>query len=172
MHPPCVVVMGVSGTGKTTVGRLLADRLEVPFADADSFHSPANISKMSAGAPLDDDDRRAWLATVSRWLQDGTTEHTGGVVACSALKRRYRDVLRAGTPGVFFLQLSADRAELIRRMSRRDHYMPVSLVDSQLHALEPLDAGEQGLVLRTDRTPEQLVDTAAAALGAQDRPAE
>ncbi|PPJ31811.1 hypothetical protein C5E45_22765 [Nocardia nova] len=163
MRPLGVVVMGVSGTGKSTVGRLLADRLGIVFADADDLHSPANIATMSAGISLTDEDRAPWLAAVGGWLHDRTAEENGGVIACSALRRRYRDILRAAAPEVIFVHLTADRDELVARMSRRrGHYMPVSLVDSQLRTLEPLDADERGAVLRTDRTPEVLADKAAA----------
>ncbi|MCP2317802.1 gluconokinase [Nocardia amikacinitolerans] len=161
-HPPqCVVVMGVSGTGKTTIARLLASRLGIPFADADDFHPPANIAKMSSGAPLDDADREPWLTDVGRWLRDRYTAGTGGVVACSALKRRYRDILHASAPPVFFLLLTADREQLIERMTKRgDHYMPLSLLDSQLDALEPLQPSEQGAVLSADRAPEDIAEAA------------
>ncbi|NKY88236.1 gluconokinase [Nocardia veterana] len=165
MRPPCVVVMGVSGTGKTTVGHLLADRLGVAFADADDFHSPANIAKMSAGIPLTDADRAPWLAAVGRWLHDRTSDNSGGVMACSALRRRYRDTLRTAAPDIFFLHLAASRDQLIERMThRRGHYMPVSLVDSQLQALEPLAPDESGAVLNTDRTPDELAAQAATLL--------
>lgn len=163
MRPPGVVVMGVSGTGKSTVGRLLADRLGVPFADADDLHSPANIAKMSAGIALTDEDRAPWLAAVGGWLRERMAEQTGGVIACSALRRSYRDIVRAAVPEVFFVHLSADRDALVARMSRRrGHYMPVSLVDSQLRTLEPLGADEHGAVVHTDRTPEILAASAAA----------
>lgn len=162
-RPPCVVVMGVSGTGKTTTARLLAARLAIPFADADDFHPPENIAKMSSGVPLEDADREPWLTAVGRWLHDRDTAGTGGVVACSALKRRYRDVLRATAPAVFFLLLTADRAELIERVGqRRRHYMPASLVDSQLAALEPLQPSERGATLAADRVPHAVAEAAAA----------
>ncbi|OXR40771.1 Gluconokinase [Nocardia cerradoensis] len=170
IRPPYVVVMGVSGTGKSTVGRLLADRLGIPFADADDLHSPANIAKMSAGIALTDEDRAPWLAAVGRWLHDRMGEETGGVIACSALKRSYRDTLRTAAPGVFFVHLTADREELLARVTgRRGHYMPVALVDSQLQTLEPLDAAERGAVLRTDRAPEVLAAHAAALLAPNPR---
>lgn len=163
--PLCVVVMGVSGTGKSTVGRLLADRLGSPFADADDLHSPANIAKMSAGIALTDEDRAPWLAAVGRWLHDRMVEKSGGVIACSALKRSYRDILRTAAPEVFFVHLTAEREELIERVTGRSgHYMPASLVDSQLRTLEPLDGAERGVVLHTDRTPEVLAENAAALL--------
>jgi gluconokinase len=111
-HPPLLVVTGVSGSGKTTVGAALAGRLHVPFADADDFHPPGNIAKMSAGIPLTDTDREPWLHAIGVWLAD--RDETGGVVACSALKRRYRDVLRAAAPRVSFIQLAGD-IEVVRR---------------------------------------------------------
>ncbi|WP_433758308.1 gluconokinase [Nocardia sp. CA-135398] len=164
-RPPCIVVMGVSGTGKTTIARLLATRLGIPFADADDFHPPANITKMSSGIPLDNSDREPWLFAVGRWLHDRYTAGTGGVVACSALKRRYRDILHASTPTVFFLLLTADRERLIERMARRrGHYMPVALLDSQLSALEPLHPTERGAVLHADQTPDSVAEAAAALL--------
>lgn len=170
MRPLGVVVMGVSGTGKSTVGRLLADRLGIPFADADDLHSAADIAKMSAGIPLTDEDRAPWLAAVGGWLRERMAEETGGVIACSALRRRYRDIVRAAATEVIFVHLIADRGELVARMSRRrGHYMPVSLVDSQLRTLEPLDADERGAVLHTDRAPEVLADKAAALVRSMSR---
>ncbi|MEU2252452.1 gluconokinase [Nocardia xishanensis] len=155
--------MGVSGTGKTTIARLLATRLGIPFADADDFHPPANVAKMSSGAPLDDSDRGPWLTAVGRWLHDRCTAGTGAVVACSALKRRYRDILHASAPSVFFLLLTASREQLIERMTHRHgHYMPLSLLDSQLAALEPLQPTERGATLSAHRAPDNVAETAAA----------
>ncbi|PRX44172.1 gluconokinase [Prauserella shujinwangii] len=137
-----IVVMGVAGSGKTTVGTALAAMLGVPYAEADDFHSPANIAKMSAGVPLTDADRMPWLRAIARWI--GAHTHGGGVVTCSALKRRYRDVLRAGGPA-WFLHLHGDRDLLARRLTaRRGHFMPVALLDSQLADLEPLEPDEPG----------------------------
>lgn len=162
---PYVVVMGVMGTGKTTTGRLLAIRLDVPFADADDFHSRANIAKMASGVPLDDADREPWLASVGRWLRDREGAGTGAVVACSALKRHYRDILRSFVPGIYFLHLTADRPELLGRLSaRRGHFMSVSLLDSQLAGVEPLQTGERGAVVHSSRTPAETVEAAAAFL--------
>jgi gluconokinase len=140
-----VVVMGVTGSGKSTVGRALAERLGVPFADADDFHSPANVAKMRAGTPLNDDDRRPWLLAIGQWLAD----HPGGaVVTCSALKRRYRDTLREAAPAITFLHLHGDKDTVRRRVGARpDHFMPTSLVDSQFADLEPLGDDEQGTVV-------------------------
>ena len=162
---PCVVVMGVSGTGKTTTARLLALRLGVPFADADDLHPRANITKMAAGVPLDDSDREPWLASVGAWLRARATDGTGGVIACSALKRRYRDLLRAGASGTFFLLLTADRNELLARISERaEHFMPPALLDSQLVALEPLQPGEWGVALHGSRDAEHAVAVALRSL--------
>ncbi|POX58188.1 gluconokinase [Streptomyces sp. Ru62] len=167
-RPPCVVVTGVAGIGKTTVARLLAQRLAVPFADGDDFHSPAHIAKMSAGTPLDDADRRPWLESIGRWLHEHDVAGTGAVVACSALKRRYRDTLRTACPDAFFLHLTADRELLASRLRRRHgHFMPGSLLDSQLATLEPLEPDERGAQLDAAPTPGALADLAADLLARQ-----
>lgn len=159
---PCVVVIGVSGSGKTTTARLLAAQLGTPFADADDFHPPTNIAKMRSEIPLDDTDREPWLDAIGRWLHDRGTEGHGGVIACSALKRRYRDTLRAAAPRTFFLLLTADRELLIERITgRHDHYMPAALLDSQLATLEPLQPGEPGTTVRADAPPEAIARYAA-----------
>jgi gluconokinase len=144
---PLVVVMGVSASGKSTVGAELADELGVPFVDGDDLHPVANIAKMAAGHPLDDADRMPWLDIVGARL--AAAEHQGGlVVACSALKRAYRDRIRAAAPGVVFVHLSGDPETLARRASERTgHFMPPSLLRSQLATLEPLAADEPGIVL-------------------------
>jgi len=154
--PPLVVVMGVSGSGKTTIGAALAQRLRVPFADADDFHPQANIDKMSAGIPLTDDDRGPWLATIATWL----AEHAagGGVASCSALKRSYRDVLAAAAPQVFFVHLHGDPDVIAARVAGRPgHFMPAALVESQFATLEPLEPGEHGAVLDVDQQVDDLV---------------
>lgn len=141
-----VVVMGVTGSGKSTVGMALAERLGVSFADADDFHSPANVAKMRAGTPLNDDDRRPWLLAIGAWLREH--EGTGAVVTCSALKRRYRDTLREAAPAITFLHLHGDKDTVRQRVGARPgHFMPTSLVDSQFADLEPLGDDERGTVV-------------------------
>ncbi|MBX7452960.1 gluconokinase [Mycolicibacterium sp. 3033] len=153
-----VVVMGVSGSGKSTVGAALAQRLRVPFADADDFHPPANIAKMTAGQPLDDDDRLPWLEAIGAWLA-GRCD-TGGVMSCSALKRSYRDQLRRHCAGVEFLHLSGTPEVIARRQaSRPGHFMPASLLASQFATLEPLDADEPGTAIDVDQSIDAIIDT-------------
>lgn len=152
-----LVVMGVTGAGKSIVGAALAERLGVPFGDADDFHSAANIAKMSAGVPLDDDDRLPWLRAIGTWLAEHET--TGAVASCSALKRAYRDALRAEAPGISFVHLDISRVVARERVGDRPgHFMPASLVDSQFDALEPLGHDEAGVVLRLDGSVDELVD--------------
>jgi gluconokinase len=166
---PLLVVMGVTGSGKSTVGAALALRLRVPFADADDFHGEANVAKMSAGIPLDDADRLPWLRSVGSWLAEHAA--TGGVMSCSALKRGYRDILRDPAPTVIFVHLDGD-AEVIRRRvaNRPGHFMPVSLVNSQLDTLEPLEPDERGIVLDFGRPVDELVETYLAAAPSLDAP--
>ncbi|GAA2603695.1 gluconokinase [Streptomyces tubercidicus] len=159
--PSVVVVMGVSGSGKSTVGGLLAQRLKVPFLEADDVHPAANRAKMAAGRPLDDEDRRPWLLSVAGWIRRATDDGQGGVVACSALKHEYRDLLRQAGAGVWFLYLALDRATADRRVAGRvDHFMPARLLDSQYGALEPLRPDEPGLTVDAAAAPETIVDEA------------
>lgn len=150
-----IVVMGVSGSGKSTVGAALAQRLRVPFADADDFHPPANIAKMTAGHPLNDDDRWPWLESIGGWL----AEHVdGGVMSCSALKHAYRDQLREHCPSVEFLHLAGTPEVIGRRQaSRPGHFMPASLLASQFDTLEPLAADEHGVVIDVDQDIDSIV---------------
>lgn len=152
---PLVVVMGVSGSGKSTVGAALAQRLGVPFVDADDLHPAANIAKMSRGEPLDDEDRHPWLATIGRWL----AEHpAGGVVSCSALRLRYRDQLRGHAARVEFLHLHGTHEVIARRQaSRPGHFMPASLLASQFATLEALEADERGVVIDIDQPVDAIV---------------
>jgi gluconokinase len=152
-----IVVMGVSGSGKSTVGAALAQRLRVPFADADDFHPDANIAKMTAGHALDDDDRGPWLTSIGEWL--AAHEQGGGVMSCSALKRRYRDQLRSHVSHVEFVHLDGTQEVIARRQaSRPGHFMPASLLASQFATLEPLDADEDGVVIDVDQSIDDIVD--------------
>lgn len=152
--------MGVSGSGKSTVGAVLAERLRVPFADADSLHPPANIAKMTAHEPLNDDDRYPWLDKVGEWL---AAHPDGGVVSCSALKREYRDQLRTHCRRVEFLHL-AGSPELIagRIAARTGHFMPAELLRSQFQALEPLGADEAGVTVDVDQGVDAIIDAFVA----------
>jgi gluconokinase len=151
-----IVVMGVSGSGKSTVGAALAQRLRVPFRDADDFHPPANIAKMTAGQPLDDDDRYPWLEAIGEWLAD---HPDGGVMSCSALKRKYRDQLRRHCADVEFLHLSGSPEVIGRRQaSRPGHFMPASLLASQFQTLEPLEPDEGGVTIDVDQDIDSIVD--------------
>jgi gluconokinase len=154
---PLVVVMGVSGSGKTTAGEALAARLGLRYADADRFHPQANVDKMHAGQPLTDEDRWPWLDAVGEWLA-GYTE-TGAVVSCSALRRVHRDRLRDKAPTAVFWHLAGPETLVQKRMdARRDHFMPASLLHSQYAALEPLENDELGLTVPLDQPVEALVD--------------
>lgn len=151
-----IVVMGVSGSGKSTVGAALAQRLRVPFADADDFHPEANIAKMSAGHALDDDDRRPWLDSIGEWL---AAHAEGGVMSCSALKHAYRDQLREHCPDVDFLHLAGTPEVIGRRQaSRLGHFMPASLLASQFETLEPLAADEHGVDVNVDQNIDSIVN--------------
>ncbi|MFG2956915.1 gluconokinase [Streptomyces sp. NPDC048291] len=163
--PHVVVVMGVAGTGKTTIGPLLAARLGVPYAEGDDFHPPANIAKMSAGHPLDDADRWPWLDAIGAWAHGRSG--LGGVVSSSALKRSYRDRLRAAAPGIVFLHLTGDRRLIEDRMSHRQgHFMPTALLDSQFATLQPLEADEPGVAVDVSGGPEEITARAVRALDA------
>jgi gluconokinase len=160
------VVMGVSGCGKSTVGAALAAHDKVAFIEGDEFHPAANVAKMSAGVPLTDDDRAGWLQALAGQIGAARAQGAGIVVSCSALKRRYRDLLRQADPGLRFIHLQGPRDLIEQRMQARPgHYMPPSLLDSQLRDLEPLQADEAGLTLDITRAPAELVAhiTASAA---------
>lgn len=147
--------MGVSGSGKSTVGAAIAGRLGVPFEDADDLHPSANIAKMSRGEPLTDEDRYPWLELVGEWL---AVHEDGGVMGCSALKRRYRDQLRGHVAGLQFLLLEGTEEVITRRQaSRPGHFMPASLLASQFATLEPLAPDEDGIVIDVDQSVDQIV---------------
>ena len=141
-----VLVTGASASGKTTVGMELARRLGVEYADADDFHPPANIAKMRSGEPLSDADREPWLAAIVDWL--GDRARGGAVASCSALRRAHRDRLRAAATAVVFVQLRVPEAVLRERLrARSGHFMPESLLDSQLETLEALEPDEHGVTI-------------------------
>lgn len=155
------VVMGVSGCGKSTIGTRLAKALDWDFLEGDSLHPAANVAKMRSGHPLDDADRAPWLAAIAAWIAEHVEEGRGGVVTCSALKRRYRDTLRGGRGGVFFVHLHGSRQVLEQRVRVRHHdYMPASLLDSQLADLEALGDDERGVMI--DIAQSRAAITAAA----------
>jgi len=160
-----IIVMGVSGAGKTSVMRALAARVPLATAEGDDFHDAASVEKMRAGMPLDDDDRRPWLDAIADWIGGREAARTDAVVTCSALKRAYRDRLRDGHPSVWFAHLVAPADVLERRMTRRTgHYMPASLLASQLETLEPLEPDEPGAAFPTDAPPEAVADAVVARL--------
>jgi gluconokinase len=160
-----VVVMGVSGSGKTTVGTAMATALGVPYAEADEFHPQANIDKMTSGSALTDADREPWLRAIAAWI--GEHAETGGVVTCSALKRDYRDLLRAGGPA-WFLHLHGPQEVIAARMSGRSgHFMPPSLLDSQFADLQPLTPDEPGHTADVTHHVDRIVADAVAALGTE-----
>lgn len=154
-----VVLMGVAGCGKTSVGEALAQRLGVPYRDGDDLHPVANVEKMRSGVPLDDADRWPWLERVGRAL----AEDAPLIIGCSALRRRYRDKIRETAGGqVTFIHLSGGRAVIEARMARRvGHYMPVSLLDSQFAALEPPGPDENAFTVDIDQTLDAIVDAIA-----------
>jgi gluconokinase len=160
-----IVVMGVSGAGKSTVGALLAERLGWPFEDGDAFHPPANVEKMRAGTPLTDEDRGPWLRAIVARIAAARGHGAGVVIACSALKRAYRDVLRDGQPDVRFLHLTGEPALIMaRQAARQGHYMPASLVASQFATLEPPDTEADVIDLEVEAEPTAIVQKAIAAL--------
>lgn len=162
-----VIVMGVSGSGKSAVGDRLAAELGFEFIEGDEHHPPANVEKMAAGIPLTDDDRRPWLEALAGLLAERHRRGVATVLACSALRRAYRDILRAAVPPgeTFVIELDADAATLEARMrDRRGHYMPASLLTSQMETLEPRDRDEAGVTVDATRPLDVVVADAARAV--------
>jgi gluconokinase len=163
------VIMGVCGCGKSTVGAAVARAFGVDFIEGDAYHPAPNVIKMSAGEPLTDDDRAGWLQALAREIAAARARGEGIVVSCSALKRRYRDLLRQADPGLRFAHLQGPRGMIAARMQTRiGHYMPISLLDSQLRDLEPLQPGEAGLTLDTTQPPDALVASIIESTGRKD----
>lgn len=155
--------MGVSGCGKSTIAVGIAEAMSLPFAEADRFHPEANVAKMAAGVPLTDEDRWPWLSDLSAWMASQADLGQSTVMACSALRRPYRDLLRSGPPSVDFVHLASPMEVVEERMRAREgHFMPTSLLRSQFDTLEPLEADERGVVLDLRASPEDLVEQAVA----------
>lgn len=160
-----VVLMGVSGCGKTTVGERLAERLGWPFQEGDALHPPANVAKMSGGVPLTDADRGPWLDAVAAWIDGRRAAHTGGVITCSALKRAYRSVIVGDRPDVRLVYLSGSRETISARLATRSgHFMPASLLASQFATLEEPLADERPIVVTVDGPVEEIVNGILAGL--------
>jgi gluconokinase len=163
-QPPVLVLMGVSGSGKSTVGALLAGRLNWDFEEGDDLHPAANLEKMAAGHPLDDDDRWPWLARVAEWIVVHADAGRPGVITCSALKKRYRDVLRGER--IVFVYLAGTREQIAARLAaRHDHFMPTSLLDSQFEALEPPTPEENSISIDLAASASAEADEIMARLG-------
>lgn len=159
-HPPLLAVMGVSASGKSTIGRLLAATLGIPFCDGDDLHPEANRVKMHAGHPLDDEDRMPWLHRIAQQLNAWRREGSGGVIVSSLLTRRYRDLVRIGASGLVLVYLDGTRDLLAHRIAaRRGHFMPASLLDSQLATLEPPQPDEAAIGVSIDASPIEIVKT-------------
>ena len=171
MAPSVIVVMGVSGSGKTTVASLLAERLHWRFAEADEFHPAANIAKMHAGIPLTDADRAPWLGAIAAWIDATRAANQHGVVTCSALRRAYRERLAHGQDDVRFVYLQGERGLVAERMrGRKGHYMPLALLESQFDILEEPGADENTLAVSIDAPPDEIVAAIVAALALEVSP--
>jgi gluconokinase len=167
-----IVIMGVSGAGKTTIGSLLAERLGFAFLEGDQFHPHANVAKMQRGEPLDDADRWPWLDRLAAELRGARNEGHGLVLTCSALKRAYRERLRAGVPELQFVWLDGDRTVIQARLGRRKgHFMPSTLLESQFTALEEPGPEESVVRVSIDRAPAEIVTEIMRAISVSHSPA-
>ncbi len=165
MRNPIVLLMGVSGSGKTTIGAMLAGRLGWTYAEADDFHPPANVEKMHAGIPLTDEDRAPWLQAIAEWMKD---QREPAVVTSSALKKKYRDVLRDGRPDLSLVYLDGDRDVIAKRMAaRHGHFFPKDLLDSQFRDLEVPGPDEDPVTVSVDAPAPKIVDEIAGKLQAR-----
>jgi gluconokinase len=168
MRPAAIIVMGVSGSGKSTIGALLAERLGWPFADADGFHPAANVAKMAAGQPLTDEDRWPWLDAIAAHIEAARAAGQPVVVACSALRRTYRERLRAGHGDLIFLHLAgAPEVIAARQAARQGHFMPPSLMASQFATLEDPAAEADAVIVSVSASPHEVVATALEQLAAR-----
>lgn len=157
-YPP-LIIMGVQGSGKSTIGAALAERLNVTFIDGDDLHPRANKEKMASGHPLTDEDRVPWLKRIGETIEEGLRDGRITIVACSALKRWYRELLRSSAPEIVFVHLTGEKELLADRIAKRSHqFMPTTLLDSQIETLEPLAEWERGIVVSIDQTPAAIVD--------------
>ncbi|MGE0765145.1 MAG: gluconokinase [Hyphomicrobiaceae bacterium] len=168
--PRILVLMGVSGSGKTTTGRRLANMLDWPFRDGDEFHPPANVEKMASGKALDDRDRAPWLAAIAAWIDERRDRGETGIVSCSALKRAYRDAIIGDRPDVGLVYLKGSRAMIADRMSRRrDHFMPASLLASQFSTLEEPTPDEHAVVVSIRLPPKRVAERITALAGLEPK---
>jgi carbohydrate kinase (thermoresistant glucokinase family) len=164
LPPRHLVFMGVAGSGKSTAARAVQERLGWEFAEGDDFHPPANIAKMSSGIPLTDDDRWGSLASLADWTAERDREGRPTIISCSALRRSYRDVLRRGGAGTFFVHMTGDKGLLLERMSSREHFMPPTLLESQLDTLQPLEPDEAGMAIDSANPPTRIAAMVLAQL--------
>jgi gluconokinase len=168
-----LVVAGVAGSGKTTIGRLMAARLHCEFADGDAFHSKANVAKMEAGIPLTDADRWPWLESIVAWMDERAAAGESAVVACSALRRAYRDVLLSGSAGARMVFLVVPQGDdEVRLAHRAGHFFPQALLESQFAALELPEPAEDVPLVPAEGTPEQTADRVMEAIGLQPGPTD
>lgn len=164
LRPSILIVMGVTGTGKSSVARELARILGWELQEGDDLHPRSNVEKMAAGQPLDDHDREPWLARIAEWIQTRSLAGQTGVITCSALKRAYRD--RIAAPGAVFIHIHGDQATIAERLAQRaGHFMDPTLLASQLDTLEPLAADEPGIVVGLETSPDKIAISALGRLG-------
>ncbi len=164
-HPVICIVMGVSGCGKTTIATKLAGALHCQFQEGDKLHPPANVEKMRAGTPLNDEDRWPWLAKIAELIDDWRAKGQSGVITCSALKRAYRDVIVGNRPEVRIVYLKGSKELIAKRVAARHHdYMPSSLLDSQFATLQEPTADERPVTVDVSKTPDEIVADAMKAL--------